>query len=252
MHEAKMKLSAGERSNMDVLSVLRSALLEAKSSAPSVMLTGDSDMLSVLRSTFDLRAGFQELEAERMVVVQRIGGVSAQIRSALARAEYLSCDEAVLMLEEKEEQLNRLIILTQQAVNATNISRPSSGRSPADDMAAYQCCAKRLQSLVMELEEGKDVAADALVPKIRAKVSRETQSRQTEGTEEGTEQVCGDISSAERPVPPSVLQEEDARREVTMAFDSTLRLISLVRHFASHALQVLHVALAWTGCRSLN
>lgn len=175
-------------------------------------------MLRVLRSTFDLRVSFQELEVERSFVVQRIAAVSARIRCALERFESLSSDEVRVVeqiLEDRQEQVNRLIIQTQQASNATNPLRIRDSRAENTTSHGESCVAK-LHSIMTELEEGKN-GIDLLAPTIRDATSVTTSTRSTD----------------------SFNQETEAWNELSAVLDTTLRLMSAVICFVSHALEVL-------------
>ena len=183
--------------------------------SPARVLDCRSHMLSVLRSTFDLRVSFQELEGERIVVVQRIAAVSAQIRTTHARFECLRGDGAMFaeqVLEERQEHLNRLIIQTQQASNTTAIVRSRQVRT--DDVTGSrtpESCVARLQSLLTELE-GRKHSVDVLMQKVEDAASR---------------RLAGNDS-----------EETDAWRELSAVLDATHRLISIVIHFVSHAIEV--------------
>lgn len=174
-------------------------------------------MLRVLRSTFDLRVNFQELEVERSFVVQRIAAVSARIRSALERCERLSIDEVRVVeqiLEDRQEQVNRLIIQTQQASNATTPVRIREPR--AEDATSHESCVAKLRSIMAELEEGKN-GINLLAPTIRDATSVTTSIRSTDNFN----------------------QETEAWDELSAVLDATLRLMSAVICFVSHALEVL-------------
>lgn len=157
-------------------------------------------LLSLLGSTHELRMSFFALEKERMMVVQRIAVVSAQIRAAVARATGLNHNPdasrfAERVLEERQEQVNRLIIQTQQVANAINASNSFT-----------------LKSLIPQLEEEED-AIRGLMPQIQ----------------ETTQQWrLVDLTA----------EETDTWREVAAVFEAGLGLVTCVLQFASDAVQV--------------
>ena len=161
-----------------------------------------TSLLALLGSTHELRLNLIDLERERMQVVQRIAAVSAQIRAAIARATSLKPDEASFaerMLEDRQEQVNRLIIQMQQVANAVSARWSQNSRT----------C---LLHLISQLEEEKD-AIHTIIPQIQ---------------ETAQQWPLADLSA----------EETDTWREIAAVFEAALGLVTGVLRFAAHAVQV--------------
>ena len=174
-------------------------------------LGAESARASLLSSTYALRANLQDLESERILVVQRIASVSGLVRSALDHASTFQGRHANLAeatLEERQEQLNGLIIQTQLC--STLLSARMEDNSLNKRAASVSCPTARLHSLIMHFEEEQE-AISATNPE------RQDIAQQTDLTE----------------------KESNMFQQLCAVCDAISRLISLLIHLAAHTIKVL-------------
>ena len=167
----------------------------------------------LLGRTFELRASFEDLEVERKILVHNITAASALVRAALSHVPRLKGEEAdfaELVLEERQEQVNRLIIRTEMCTTlATDKSSSVDSSPPQRRSSTLACPITRLQNLIAELKE-EEQGIHVLYPQL---------SEIIQGRELTTEEL-------------------DTWVEIRAVLEACTRLISVLSRLSSHTLQV--------------
>jgi hypothetical protein len=171
---------------------------------------------SLLNSTYELRTSLQDLETERILVVQRITGVQTLLRGAMPRALSVkgeAADVVVLVIEERQEQVSRLIVKTQLCSSLVLDKQPSTDNSSAVTPSPKRfdtalCVESRLSGLSSELEEEREIVLGAVL------------------------QLKSIIHQASE-----TLEEKTLWHDLSALCDTFMALIGVIIHLVSHSIK---------------